>query len=88
MEEMLMEESEEFNFEPVEGDKLEQYNERRVYAAEMSVNKNSVAEATKQSQETLLAQKITGKQATIKAKLAGELVDVKDIMKTSCEPSI
>ena len=54
----------------------------------MSVNKNSVAEATKQSQETLLAQKITGKQATIKAKLAGELVDVKDIMKTSCEPSI
>jgi len=43
-----------FDFEPVEGDKLELYNEHRVRVAEMSVNNKLVAQATKQSQETLL----------------------------------
>ena len=36
----------------------------------------------------MLAQKISGKQATLKAKLDGNLVDVKDLITTPREPSI
>ena len=45
----------EFNVEPIEGDKLELKNERRIYKAEMSQNKKLMAEANKQSTETLMA---------------------------------
>ena len=34
-------------FEPVEGDSLHVFNEKKVYAAEMSMNKKSMANATK-----------------------------------------
>lgn len=37
----------EFECEPKEGDKLEMYNERRVYQAEMSSNLKAVAQLTK-----------------------------------------
>ena len=37
----------EFECEPKEGDKLELYNERRVYQAEMSSNLKAVAQLTK-----------------------------------------
>ena len=43
---------EEFSWEqqdPIEGDSLHQYNERRVYQAEMSLNSKTLATATKQS---------------------------------------
>ena len=67
--------------EPVEGDKLELKNERRIYKAEMSMNKKLMAEANKQSTETLMAQRMTGKPATLKAKEEGKLVDVSKILK-------
>lgn len=37
----------EFECEPKEGDKLEMYNERRVYQAEMSSNLKAVSQLTK-----------------------------------------
>ena len=37
----------EFNIEPEEGEKLELKNEKRIYKAEMSLNKKLMAEANK-----------------------------------------
>ena len=48
----------EFECEPKEGDKLELYNERRVYQAEMSSNLKAVAQLTKQNTQHLMEQKI------------------------------
>lgn len=42
-------EEDEFVFKPVEGDSLEFYNERRVWAAEMSVNTKALLKTTVQS---------------------------------------
>ena len=62
-------EEDEFHFQPVEGDKLELYNERRVWQAEMSVNNRAVQKATVQSQEKLMEQKLTGKPVTLASKM-------------------
>ena len=47
-------EEDEFRFEPKTGDCLEQYNERRVYQAEMSSNNRMQLNQITQSQEKLL----------------------------------
>ena len=47
-------EEHEFSFEPVDGDKIEFHNERKIYQAEMSLNANTVLQANKQTTEHLL----------------------------------
>jgi len=61
-------ESVEYSFEPIEGEKLEMHNVRKVYTAEMSSNKKLLVEATKQSTATLVAQRVYGRQAIVKAR--------------------
>ena len=57
-------EEEEFRFEPVVGDCLEQYNEKRVYQAEMSLNSKLQLKETAQSQEKLIQLKSQTKTTT------------------------
>ena len=47
-------EEHEFSFAPVDGDKIEFHNERKIYKAEMSLNANTVLQANKQTTEHLL----------------------------------
>ena len=61
MEEIAFEEDQ-FAFEPTDGEKLDVYNEKRVYQAEMTQNSKMVLEATRQSQEMLLKQVTQGKE--------------------------
>ena len=50
-------EEDEFRFEPKTGDCMEQYNERRVYQAEMSMNNKQQLKEITQSQDKLLQMK-------------------------------
>ena len=69
----IIQEEEEFVAQPVEGDRLELHNERRIRKAEMSLNSRLLMAATLQSQETLMQQRIEGKPVTLKDKIEGKL---------------
>ena len=48
----------------MEGDSIDFYNEHRVYLADMSAKKKAALKVNKQSVETLMLQKATGKPVT------------------------
>ena len=52
MEEVYEEDS--FNFEPIEGEKLEASHTRRIYAAEMSSNNKATMQSNTMNQEKLM----------------------------------
>ena len=53
---MITFEEDEFTFEVQEGEKLDFYNERRVYAAEMTANSKGALDTLAQSQDDLIRQ--------------------------------
>ena len=62
-------EQDEFIFEPQEGDKLEFYNARRKYKLDLAASNKAALTELKQSTETLVQQKASGKPVTLKTKL-------------------
>ena len=62
-------EQDEFRFEPQEGDKLEFYNERRKYKLDLAASNKAALSLLKQSTETLIEQKESGKPVTLKTKI-------------------
>lgn len=69
----------EFDYAPVDDEKLEFKNERKIYALEMSRNMKSVMQATAISQDRLIEMKKTGKpvMATALAQKAKEHLTAK-----------
>ena len=62
-------EQDEFRFEPQEGDKLEFYNERRKYKLDLAASNKAALSLLKQSTQTLIEQKESGKPVTLKTKI-------------------